>query len=164
MEISYTIFDTRFGPCLAATIDGKVMSVLFADNEESLVEELGSIWPGFQISNSFDPSHSEIQNYIEGKPVESTIGLSLRGSPFEIKVWKVLLSIGKGEVLSYGEVAQKLGDKKLSRAVGRAIGKNHIGYLIPCHRVIRSSGELGGYRWGVDRKRAMLEHESSNKK
>ncbi len=89
------------------------------------------------------------------------IKLHLKGTPFQIKVWNALLQIPMGSLKSYLEIANEIGDPHASRAVGTAIGNNPIAYLIPCHRVITSSGNLGGYHWGIDRKSAIIGWEAA---
>jgi AraC family transcriptional regulator of adaptative response/methylated-DNA-[protein]-cysteine methyltransferase len=85
----------------------------------------------------------------------------VKGTNFQLKVWDALLKVPDGSVTTYGELATAIGAPTASRAVGTAVGHNPISYLIPCHRVIRSTGELGGYAWGPDRKRVMLAVETS---
>lgn len=85
--------------------------------------------------------------------------LDMRGTAFQVKVWQFLLSIREGDVLSYSEVAARIDKPRAVRAVASACGKNRIGVLIPCHRVLRGDGGLGGYRWGLERKRALLDAE-----
>jgi AraC family transcriptional regulator of adaptative response/methylated-DNA-[protein]-cysteine methyltransferase len=88
-----------------------------------------------------------------------SLSLHVKGTNFQLKVWRALLEIPVGSVTTYGDLAAAVGDPKASRAVGTAVGSNPVSYLIPCHRVIRSTGEIGGYAWGPDRKRAMLRYE-----
>jgi AraC family transcriptional regulator of adaptative response/methylated-DNA-[protein]-cysteine methyltransferase len=83
------------------------------------------------------------------------------GAPFQIKVWEALLNIPEGHVTTYSEIATRVGSPKAVRAVGTAVGRNPVSYLIPCHRALRKSGELGGYHWGLPVKRAMLAYESA---
>ncbi|MFN2430864.1 MAG: methylated-DNA--[protein]-cysteine S-methyltransferase, partial [Cryomorphaceae bacterium] len=90
-----------------------------------------------------------------------TLQLHLKGTPFQLKVWEALLQIPIGRLSSYATVAHNIGSPNASRAVGTAIGKNPIAYLIPCHRVIQSGGLLGGYRWGTTRKTAMIGWEAA---
>jgi AraC family transcriptional regulator of adaptative response/methylated-DNA-[protein]-cysteine methyltransferase len=85
--------------------------------------------------------------------------LHVKGTPFQIRVWRALLGIPEGSLSTYGKIAMELGMRGASRAVGSAVGANRISLLIPCHRVIRADGGLGGYRWGAERKRAMLAGE-----
>jgi O-6-methylguanine DNA methyltransferase len=87
------------------------------------------------------------------------IPLHVRGTKFQLEVWRALLEVPPGEVTTYGRLAEAVGRPGAARAVGAAVAANPVAYLIPCHRVVRASGELGGYRWGVRRKRAMLEWE-----
>lgn len=92
------------------------------------------------------------------------IKLHLKGTEFQIKVWEALLKIPEGQLSSYSDIADWIGQENASRAVGTAIGKNPIGYLIPCHRVIKNTGEIGEYRWGSERKMAMIGWETSKVK
>ena len=87
--------------------------------------------------------------------------LYLIGAPFQIKVWEALLQVPTGHVTTYSEIAQTIGAPKAVRAVGTAVGRNPISWLIPCHRALRKSGDLGGYHWGLPRKRAMLAWEAA---
>lgn len=104
-----------------------------------------------------------VEQLFSSKPLnEKTISLWVKGTNFQINVWRALLMIPKGELKSYKEVAQQIDNPKATRAVGTAIGVNPVAFLIPCHRVIRQSGELGGYRWGLTRKQAMLVREATN--
>jgi AraC family transcriptional regulator of adaptative response/methylated-DNA-[protein]-cysteine methyltransferase len=89
------------------------------------------------------------------------IGLHLLGTPWQIKVWQALLAIPSGRVTTYRTIAEKIGSSQASRAVGTAVGRNPISYLIPCHRVLGSDGALHGYHWGLPRKRAMLAFEAA---
>ncbi len=98
------------------------------------------------------------QHLSKGAP-RPELPLDLRGTAFQMKVWQFLLSIREGDVLSYGELAKQIGKPRAHRAVATACGKNRIGVLIPCHRVLRGDGGLGGYRWGLERKRALLDAE-----
>jgi AraC family transcriptional regulator of adaptative response/methylated-DNA-[protein]-cysteine methyltransferase len=88
--------------------------------------------------------------------------LFLIGAPFQIKVWEALLSIPSGHVTTYSQIAQAVGSPRAVRAVGTAVGRNPISWLIPCHRALRKSGGLGGYHWGLPMKRTMLAFESAN--
>ena len=89
------------------------------------------------------------------------IKLNLAGTPFQLKVWECLLKIPIGMVTTYGDIAANIGNAKACRAVGTAVGSNPVAFLIPCHRVIQSSGKLGGYMWGVDKKASMLGWEAA---
>ena len=91
----------------------------------------------------------------------SEIKLYLKGTPFQLKVWETLLKVPVGKLTTYGAIAERIGQPSASRAVGTAIGSNPIAFLIPCHRVIQSSGVLGGYRWGTTRKTAIIGWENA---
>ena len=94
---------------------------------------------------------------------QRTAHLHVMGAPFQIKVWEALMNIPSGQVTTYGDVAAAIGSPKAARAVGSAIGKNPISWLIPCHRALRKSGTLGGYHWGLPVKRTMLAYEAAHR-
>jgi AraC family transcriptional regulator, regulatory protein of adaptative response / methylated-DNA-[protein]-cysteine methyltransferase len=98
---------------------------------------------------------------LDGGPAPAPIRVLVKGSPFQVQVWRALLRIPAGAAVSYGGLAKAIGQPGASRAVGTACGRNRVGYLIPCHRVIRETGALGGYHWGLDLKRTLLATESA---
>jgi AraC family transcriptional regulator of adaptative response/methylated-DNA-[protein]-cysteine methyltransferase len=163
MVVSYSVFRTQFGLCLVASTDRGICNVLFADKVTDAIADLKSRWPLSKIVKKHDSMHEEIQRYFEKKSVGKKIKLHLKGTDFQVKVWKELLSIPSTSSSTYGEIARRLGDPKSSRAVGTAIGNNPIGYVIPCHRVLTSTGKIGGYRWGIERKKKMLGFEAMRK-
>jgi AraC family transcriptional regulator of adaptative response/methylated-DNA-[protein]-cysteine methyltransferase len=160
LMIKYSTFGTRFGLCLVASTDRGICNVLFADTEKEAFADLQSRWPKAKLIPAAEASHGEIESYLKGITPKSKIKLHLGGTNFQLKVCEALLSIPEGRIATYGDIAHKLGDRKLSRGVGAAVGENPIGYLIPCHRVLKSTGEISGYRWGVERKRVMLGYEA----
>jgi AraC family transcriptional regulator of adaptative response/methylated-DNA-[protein]-cysteine methyltransferase len=99
---------------------------------------------------------------LDGGPAPAPIRVLVKGSPFQVQVWRALLRIPAGAAVSYGGLARAIGQPGASRAVGTACGRNRVGYLIPCHRVIRETGALGGYHWGLDLKRTLLATESTS--
>lgn len=123
---------------------------------EQSMTDMTSRWP-----------HAVFQEAPENLNVTALLGsdetakLHLIGAPFQIKVWEALLSIPSGQVTTYSEIAQHIGHPKAVRAVGTAVGRNPISWLIPCHRALRKSGGLGGYHWGLPVKRALLAWESA---
>ena len=162
-SIYYSIFKTRFGWCLVASTEKGICNILFSDGKNKMIKDLKKTWPKVKTIKKSLPAHRQIEIYFKSTalyPKRLKVKLHLHGTDFQFKVWKALLSISTGDVVSYGDVATRLGDKKMSRAVGTAIGNNPIGYIIPCHRVLKSTGEIGGYRWGVKRKKAMLRWEA----
>ena len=100
-----------------------------------------------------------LTRHLEGKQPDLTLPLDIRATAFQMRVWNYLQSIPYGEVQSYGEVAEGIGQPSASRAVARACASNRVALVIPCHRVIRGTGELGGYRWGLERKRVLIDRE-----
>ncbi len=157
MTISYSTFKTQFGLCLVASTDIGICNVLFADNTKVAVRDLQSRWSLSKIMKKHELMHKSIEKFFSGLSTNlPKVTLHLKGTDFQIKVWRALLTIPKESTSTYKEIAERLGDSKLSRAVGTAIGNNPIGYIMPCHRVLTSTGKLGGYRWGINRKRKML--------
>ena len=161
LAIYYETFNSPFGICLVASTDKGICNILFADSKQAVTKELRSRWPHANLQNVKGLSlHKPVIDFISGINPKKKIKLHLRGTNFQLKVWEALLSIPEGQLSSYGEVASVACDRKMARAAGSAIGDNPIGYLIPCHRVLKSTGEISGYHWGVPRKRAMLTYEA----
>lgn len=165
LQIHYGVYDTPFGQSLIATTTRGVCNLHFLDraNERAAEQILRQSWPKAEIirdpkatqalcDSIFDPATFGTQ-----KPLT----LLVKGTNFQIQVWRALLQIPLGGMTTYRTVAEAIGRPTATRAVGNAVGKNPISYLIPCHRVIRASGELGGYRWGQERKTALLGWEAS---
>jgi len=150
---------------MAATAKG-VCFVQFGEDKESLLVRLQDEFPKAELIASSSQDSIELDAWMDALDKHISNGaprpelpLDLRGTAFQMKVWKFLLSIPEGDVLSYGELATSIGKPKAFRAVATACGKNRIGVLIPCHRVLRGDGSLGGYRWGLERKRVLLDKE-----
>ena len=163
VTLNYSLFKTKFGLCIVASTEYGICNVMFFDKHEEALDDLQKRWPNAKLINISLPEHVFIKNYLSGTASKTKIKLHLSGTDFQCKVWNALLTIPTDSLSTYGKIAQELGDPKLSRAVGTAIGSNPIGYLIPCHRVVKSNGELSGYRWGVHRKKMMLDFEASKK-
>lgn len=165
--ISYVCRDTFLGLMAMAATEKGVCFVQFGDDEKSLVSMLKDEFPNAEINASSTQNAPELNAWIkalnkhisEGSP-RPDLPLDMRGTAFQIKVWRFLLSIREGDVLSYSELAEQINNPKAARAVASACAKNRIGVLIPCHRVLRNDGNLGGYRWGMDRKKILLEKEA----
>ncbi|AFY35474.1 methylated-DNA--[protein]-cysteine S-methyltransferase [Calothrix sp. PCC 7507] len=165
LQIWYGIHDTPFGKSLIATTARGICNLYFLDgmDTEKAVQTLHQEWKKAEIicdqqiiqeisDRIFNPS--ALNN---GKPLV----LFVKGTNFQIQVWRGLLQIPFGSITTYQSLAAAIGRPTAARAVGNAVGSNPISYLIPCHRVIRESGELGGYRWGIERKTAILGWEAS---
>ncbi len=161
LAITYEFYLCSFGHLLVASTDKGICHLTFVDDEASGLTELEQCFPNAHCTRGRAPIHelavAAISN-LKDKPVR--LNLHLRGTPFQLKVWRALLNVPDGDRATYGQLANAIGQPGASRAVGTAIGKNPIALLIPCHRVIRASGESGGYRWGPVRKQIILGSES----
>ena len=164
LELTYGVADSVFGSAwLASTPHGIcALEFLDANAEQDYLQRLQERWPKAHFNRSDKAVALIVTELFIGQAVERP--LHLLGSNFQIQVWKALLDIPFAELTSYKQVANAIGKPNSSRAVARAIGSNSIGYLIPCHRVLRGTGELSGYRWGVERKAAILAWEGIKKK
>lgn len=164
--IAYACRNTALGLMAMAATDKGVCFVQFGNDETSLFSELEAEFPNAELCASPAQETAELDIWMEALDLHISSGaprpdlpIDMRGTAFQMKVWKFLLSIREGDVLSYSEVAAKIDKPKAVRAVASACAKNRIGVLIPCHRVLRGDGSLGGYRWGLERKRALLSAE-----
>jgi len=161
LSIRWGWFDSPFGPALVMGTDRGICGIGFAaeTGPEPAMADLKSRWPKAHFVE--DPTVlAPWANAAFGKtPGEAR--LYLIGAPFQIKVWEALLSVPSGHVTSYSEIARAIGNPKAVRAVGTAVGRNPISYLIPCHRALRKTGDLGGYHWGLPVKRALLAWEAA---
>ncbi|MEG4442669.1 methylated-DNA--[protein]-cysteine S-methyltransferase [Microcoleus sp. AT9_B5] len=165
LQIRYGIHDTPFGTSLIATTARGICNLYFLDttDEQTAAQRLRLTWKNAEIIRDEQATQSlrdlifNSENLSEQKPLT----LLVKGTNFQIQVWRALLQLPFGAIATYQTIAQMVARPTAARAVGNAIGKNPIGYLIPCHRVIRESGELGGYGWGVERKTVMLGWEAS---
>lgn len=159
--LHYGFGDTPFGQAIVGTTARGICHLRFSDDRLVACDELQKEWPQAELVHE-DPTATELLARIFRSPsVENNqpIRLWLRGTNFQVQVWRALLAIPHGELRSYGQVALSIGRPKAARAVGTAIGSNPVAWLVPCHRVIQSSGALGGYRWGLTRKAAMVAGE-----
>jgi AraC family transcriptional regulator, regulatory protein of adaptative response / methylated-DNA-[protein]-cysteine methyltransferase len=165
LQICYGIHDTPFGQALIATTARGICNLHFLDAtaEQTAEQILRQSWTKAEIIYNpqatqplhaiiFDPSISSAQK---------SLTVLVKGTNFQVQVWRALLSVPFGGLTTYQTMAEMIGRPKATRAVGTAIGHNPIGYLIPCHRVIRASGEFSGYRWGLERKTVLLGWEAS---
>lgn len=162
LDLSYGWASTPFGEALLAFGDRGICHLAFHETEASdAVEELLGDWPGARLSRS-DAEAMALAERIFARPLErGRLHLLLRGTNFQIRVWKALLDVGEGQRVSYAQLARYASAPRASRAVGTAMAHNRIAYLIPCHRVIRGDGNSGAYRWGPERKLAMQGWESA---
>ena len=133
----------------------------FSDDRQKTLGELRTLFPAAACLHGEDPFQRDaLAAFSDGPHDGQPVKLHLAGTPFRLKVWHALLHIPPGALTTYGELARKIGCPGASRAVGTAVGANPVSYLVPCHRVVRSSGETGEYHWGADRKTAMIGWEA----
>lgn len=160
--------DTPFGKCLVAESPRGICHLSFLEEggEASAWEELKSEWPLARVSRDDAVAQKIIRPAFARRNGAGSAPLRafVTGTPFQIRVWRALLRVPPGYVVSYGRIAEAIGHPTALRAVGSAVGRNPIAYLIPCHRVIRETGVFGGYHWDPVRKRAMLAWESGRKR
>ena len=165
LVIKYGFHPSPFGKCFIALTDRGICSLLFPGkmNQKEILKEFKKTWANAEFLHDQNETRKFVEvifNPAKSKTGTKPIRLLCRGTNFQIKVWEALLRIPKGSVVTYQTIAQAIGSPRASRAVGSAVSKNSIAYLIPCHRVIRGLGHLGGYRWGLPRKQAILGLES----
>lgn len=163
LAINYSFAESPFGNILIASTHKGICYMSFADGEEAVaLQELRDHFPNAkyrQLSDTIQQNALFIFTRDWNKLHE--IKLHLKGTPFQIKVWEALLKIPMGGLSTYSGLAGKLNQPQASRAVGSAVGANPVAFLIPCHRVIKSTGEFGNYHWGSTRKNAMIGWEAS---
>ncbi len=163
-QIGYTIADTQLGRLLVAATTRGVCFVSLADSDAALEAALAHEYPAATIARDDARLAEWIGTVVRHLGGEHNIDLplDLQATAFQWRVWEALKDIPYGDTRSYGQVAAALGDRNAARAVARACATNPVALVIPCHRVVREGGEMGGYRWGADRKRALLEHEQGD--
>ena len=163
LEIRYGIHETRFGPALVAVTGRGICGLHFLRDKSDGVSLLREDWPRAALredaaatapvaQRAFAPLHGG---------ANQPLALLVKGTNFQVRVWRALLALPEGAVTTYGQLARRIGEPRSARAVGGAVGANPIAWLIPCHRVIRESGELSHYRWGNTRKAALLAWEAA---
>jgi AraC family transcriptional regulator of adaptative response/methylated-DNA-[protein]-cysteine methyltransferase len=162
LTIHYSLTESPFGNIICASTSKGICHLSFSENESASIQELTNQFPSAKIKQGMDPSQENALKIFHRDWNDlGEIKLHLKGTPFQIKVWEALLKIPSGELTTYGELAKRLARPKAARAVGSAIGDNPVAYLIPCHRVIQSTGNFGQYHWGSDRKVAMIGWEAA---
>jgi AraC family transcriptional regulator of adaptative response/methylated-DNA-[protein]-cysteine methyltransferase len=164
--LTYGRASSPFGACLIATNARGVCHLAFVDDggDALALDTLRAEWPRARMRR--DDAHAagiarRVFQQHERPSAAAPLHAYVRGTAFQLKVWRALLLIPPGMLVTYGDLAAALGEPRSARAVGTAVGRNPLAFLIPCHRVIRETGIVGGYRWGATRKRAMLAWESA---
>jgi AraC family transcriptional regulator of adaptative response/methylated-DNA-[protein]-cysteine methyltransferase len=153
-----------FGSVFVALTERGLCSLQFVDAEplEDLIGGIALSWPVADLIEDDAAADSFVRRIFERTAADrAPIPVQVRGTNFQIAVWRALLAIPEGRLASYGDVAEAVGRPRAVRAVGSAVGANPCAFLIPCHRVIRSNGEIGGYRWGLTRKQAIHAWEAA---
>ncbi|MBC8153109.1 MAG: methylated-DNA--[protein]-cysteine S-methyltransferase [Bacteroidetes bacterium] len=163
LDVVFGIHPTPFGDCLIGMTSRGIcrLNFLQADTRDQTISEFRAAWSGANLTENEAITAPVIDRIFAETPSNKPLPLLLKGTNFQIKVWEALLQIPTGSVVSYETVARQIGSPNAIRAVGTACGQNGIGYLIPCHRVIQKVGGLGGYRWGLPRKQALLGREAA---
>ncbi len=159
LEIRYGFADSVFGEALVLWTSRGLCGMGFTAEmgQKVCLEDMQKRWPKATYIQDDPAAATQINGIFSGAETR----LLLSGAPFQIKVWEALLSIPSGHVTTYSDIALRAGNPKAVRAVGTAVGRNPVSWLIPCHRALRKSGGLGGYHWGLPVKRAMLAYESA---
>jgi len=162
LTIRWGWFDSPFGAALVMATERGICGLGLAEETgaEATMADLRSRWPEAAFVEDPDTLRPMVDAAF-GQDERTPVRLALIGAPFQLKVWEALLAIPSGHVTTYSEIAQAIGHPGAVRAVGTAVGRNPISWLIPCHRAVRKSGGLGGYHWGLPVKRAILAREAA---
>ncbi|AFY38054.1 methylated-DNA/protein-cysteinemethyltransferase [[Leptolyngbya] sp. PCC 7376] len=166
LPLQYGLYDSPFGDCLIATTEKGICNLYFPDSSDPAIatDFLSSEW-GNKVELRHTPDLiKELGDRLFAPDAThaNIVDLHLKGTDFQLKVWRALLEIPYGQTTTYQQIAEQIGQPKAVRAVGTAIGRNPVSYVVPCHRVIRTSGAMGGYRWGIERKIAILDWEKKH--
>jgi len=170
MSVSYVIIQTELGLMMMAATDRGLCFIQFGTNKTQMVRELRREYPAASITERKKPYSDQfklwikaINDYLKGLGTDFNLPLDIEATAFQFRVWNYLQTVPYGELQSYAQVAKGIGTPKAVRAVGRACGSNRLAIVIPCHRVIRENGEMGGYRWGLAYKRRLISSEQATR-
>jgi AraC family transcriptional regulator of adaptative response/methylated-DNA-[protein]-cysteine methyltransferase len=161
-SIRFAVGESWLGPILVAASDKGVCAILLGDDPDALARELQDSFPNAEIIGDdadFERLVATVVGFVENPSIGLDLPLDIRGTAFQQRVWEALRHIPVGSTASYTEIAERIGQPEAVRAVAQACGANNLAVAIPCHRVIRTDGELSGYRWGVQRKNRLLRRE-----
>lgn len=162
LSINYSYAESPFGNILVASTTKGICHIAFADDEQDALQQLKNQFPNARYRQMVDLiQQNALRIFTDDWSKLSQVKLHLRGTDFQLKVWETLLKIPMGGLYTYGTIASAVDTPKASRAVGSAIGSNPVAFLIPCHRVIQSSGAFGQYHWGSTRKTLMIGWEAA---
>lgn len=163
-SILFAVGECSLGSILVAATDKGVCAILLGDEPKALVRDLEDRFPRAKFiggDKDFEQLVAKVVHFVEAPALGLDLRLDLRGTAFQQRVWQALREIPAGSTASYTEIAKRIGAPTAARAVAQACASNAIAVAIPCHRVVRSDGSLSGYRWGVDRKRVLLDREAA---
>ena len=163
MEIQYSVAGSPFGDVFIAVTPRGICKLSFLSNNiDQHIVDLHGQWPNARLIMQISETTKMVEALFAGEQnINEPLSLYVRGTNFQVNVWRALLQIEPGCINSYGQVATAVGRPKASRAVGTAIGSNPVGFFIPCHRVLQQNGKIGGYLWGETRKHAIHAWESA---
>jgi AraC family transcriptional regulator of adaptative response/methylated-DNA-[protein]-cysteine methyltransferase len=162
--IRFAVGECSLGSILVAKSERGVCAILLGDEPHVLVRELENRFPRAELVGgdaAFESLVAKVVGFVEAPSVGLDLPLDVRGTAFQQRVWCALQDIPAGKTVSYADVAKAIGAPKSARAVAQACGANPIAVAIPCHRVVKTDGGLSGYRWGIERKRALLKREGA---
>jgi AraC family transcriptional regulator of adaptative response/methylated-DNA-[protein]-cysteine methyltransferase len=162
LDINYSFAESPFGNIIVASTPKGICYMAFADDREDAFSKLHEQFPNASYTQVVDVAQQDALHIFKKDWSElSKIKLHLKGTSFQLKVWETLLKIPMGDLSTYSDISKQIHQPNASRAVGSAIGANPVAFLIPCHRVIKSTGESGGYHWGPTRKSAIIGWEAA---
>ncbi|MEI1280165.1 methylated-DNA--[protein]-cysteine S-methyltransferase [Leptospira venezuelensis] len=162
LSINYSYAESPFGKLLVASTPKGICYISFFESEKKVFQDLKSIFPNATYNQTVDMiQQNALFIFSHDWSQLGKIKLHLKGTEFQLKVWETLLKVPMGKLSTYGQIGEQMGNPKATRAIGTAIGNNPVAFLIPCHRVIRASGEFGEYHWGDSRKVAMIGWEAA---
>lgn len=163
-EIRFAIGECSLGSILVARSDRGICAILLGDDPDALARDLQDRFPQATLVGGdagFEQLVAKVVGFVETPALGLDLPLDVRGTAFQHRVWQALRTIPAGATASYSDIARRIGSPRSVRAVAQACGANALAVAIPCHRVVRTDGALSGYRWGVERKRALLDREAS---
>jgi AraC family transcriptional regulator of adaptative response/methylated-DNA-[protein]-cysteine methyltransferase len=162
-EIRFAVGECTLGSILVASSRRGVCAILLGDDPEKLTQDLQNMFPRADLIGGdadFEQLVAKVVSFVETPAIGLNLPLDMQGTAFQQRVWQALRKIPAGSTVSYSQIARRIGKSKSVRAVAQACGANTLAVAIPCHRVVRNDGALSGYRWGVERKRALLLREA----
>jgi AraC family transcriptional regulator of adaptative response/methylated-DNA-[protein]-cysteine methyltransferase len=163
-SIRFAVGQSSLGAILVAATEKGVAAIILGDDPATLVDELQAMFPKAELvgaDQAFETMVAKVVGYVEAPALGLDLPLDVRGTAFQQRVWQALCEIPAGTTATYTEIARRVGRPKAIRAVGQACAANNLALAIPCHRVVRTDGSLSGYRWGIERKRDLLQREGA---